>query len=64
MNYLKYTPYLYLVAAVFFIYDGFENMSAGESGQWLSFAIAAVAVFMFFFRLRFARKFAERNKKP
>jgi uncharacterized membrane protein YobD (UPF0266 family) len=60
MNYLKYTQYVYLAFSGFFIYDGFSKMNASES-PWLSFAIAAVAIFMFFFRRKFAKKFDNRN---
>ncbi len=63
MNYLKYTQYVYLVFAGFFIYDSINKNAHGES-PYLSAAIAAVCVFMFFFRRNFAKKFSrERNEK-
>ena len=61
MNYLKYTQYVYLVFSAFFIYDGFMKLNSGAA-PWLSFLIAAVALFMFFFRRKFARKFESENK--
>ncbi len=61
MNYLKYTQYVYLVFSAFFIYDGCKKLNDGES-PWISFVIAAVALFMFFFRRNFAKKFENRNK--
>lgn len=61
MNYLKYTQYVYLVFSAFFIYDGVMKLNSGES-PWVSFIIAAVALFMFFFRRNFAKKFENRNK--
>jgi hypothetical protein len=63
MSYLKYTPYLYLVFAVYFIYDGVTKLNAADATPWLSFIIAGLAIFMFFFRLKFAKKFEDRNKK-
>jgi hypothetical protein len=61
MNYLKYTQYVYLVFSGFFIYDGFTKVNTDQS-PWLSFIIAAVAIFMFFFRRSFAKKFENRDK--
>jgi len=34
-----------------------------NEAPWLSLAIAAVALFMFFFRRKFAKKFEDNNKK-
>ncbi len=56
MNYLKYTQYVYLVFGIYFIYDGIMKWSDPEK-PWLSFIIAALAIFMFFFRRNFAKKF-------
>ena len=64
MRYLKYTTYVYLFFGVFFLYDGFLKVSHEDTTYWLSFAIAAVAISMFFFRKRFAKKMEDRNKKP
>jgi positive regulator of sigma E activity len=63
MGYLKYTQYAYLVIAVLFIYDAIMRINAGENTPWLSFVIAGVGVFMFFFRRKFSRKFDNHNKK-
>lgn len=63
MGYLKYTQYVYLVFAVYFIYDGITKLNANNDTPWLSFAIAAMAIFMFFFRRRFLKKFEDNKKK-
>lgn len=63
MGYLKYTQYAYLVIAVLFIYDAVTKINAGNDTPWLSFLIAGMGVFMFFFRRRFAKKFDGQNKK-
>ncbi len=63
MNYLKFTQYAYLLAAVLFAVDAFISWQNKENFV-ISALFAAVCVFTFFFRRKFARKFAERNKKP
>ncbi len=63
MNYLKYTQYVYLIFAAFFIYDGITKMNDPNQTPWLSFIIAGLAVFMFFFRRKFAKKFENRDEK-
>lgn len=63
MSFLKYTPYLYLLFAVFFIYDAIVKWNDADATPVLSLLIAGLAVFMFFFRRRFAKKMQERNRK-
>lgn len=60
MSYLKIVSYVYLAVAAFFIYDGIMRVLAGEN-YVISFLFAALAIFMFFFRMKFAKKF--QNKK-
>ncbi|WP_396212040.1 hypothetical protein [Flavobacterium sp.] len=61
MNYLKYTQYAYLLFGIYFIYDGIMKYTTNESYA-LSLLIAGLAIFMFFFRRKFAKKFEDRNK--
>lgn len=61
MNFLKYTSYLYLAFGIYFIYDGYTKIGTAET-PILSFIIAGLAIFMFFFRRKFAKKFEDRNK--
>nr|WP_315140873.1 hypothetical protein [uncultured Flavobacterium sp.] len=63
MSYLKFTPYIYLVFGIYLIYDGFTKISDSNENPWFSFVFAGLAVFMFFFRMKFAKKFEDRNKK-
>ncbi|MCD0464010.1 hypothetical protein [Flavobacterium sp. ENC] len=63
MGILKYTQYVYILFAVFFIYDGIIKVNEGNDTSTLSFIIAGLAVFMFFFRRKYAKKFDDRNKK-
>lgn len=62
MNFLKYTSYLYLAFGIFFLYDGFTKWDTAETPV-LSFIIAGLAIFMFFFRRKFSKKFEDRNKQ-
>ena len=63
MNYLKYTQYIYLVAAIFFAFRAFEGWGEDSDEHFLFLGIAILAVIMFFFRRNFAKKFEDRNTK-
>ena len=63
MNYLKYTPYAYLLAAAFFIFDAISKLNDGNNAYWLSFLFAALAIFVFFVRKRYAKRFEERSEE-
>lgn len=62
MKYLKLTQYVYLVAAVLFAYKSIEIWNTDTQQAYLYIGITAVAVFMFFFRRKYAKKFEDRNK--
>lgn len=61
MKYLQFTQYIYLVFAAFFVYDGITKMNNAEESSVLPFGIAAVCIFMFFFRRSFFNKAKNRN---
>jgi LPXTG-motif cell wall-anchored protein len=63
MSYLKYTQYVYLVAALFFTYKAAEIWKEENDQHFLFLGIAVLSVFMFLFRRKFSKKFDERNKK-
>ncbi|MFL9831281.1 hypothetical protein ACSV4D_06295 [Flavobacterium sp. ARAG 55.4] len=63
MRYLKYTPYIYILFALFFVYDAIIKWNDPSKTPLLSLLIAALGVFMFFFRRRFAKKMEDRNRK-
>ncbi|WP_347050222.1 hypothetical protein [Flavobacterium olei] len=63
MGYLKYTQYIYIAFALYFAYDGFTKLNQPNDTAVLSFIIAGMAIFMFFFRRRFLNKYDNRNKK-
>lgn len=60
MKYLQFTQYIYLIFAGFFVYDGVRKLNNAED-YYLSFGIAAVCIFMFFFRRNFFNKAKNRN---
>ncbi len=45
-----------------FIITGFIELSKNTNQAYMLFGMAAVAIFMFFFKRRFRRRFEERNK--
>lgn len=64
MQYLKYTPYVYLFAAIICALQVIETWEAEKDKAYLFMGFTAVSVFMFFFRRNFAKKIADRNRKP
>ena len=62
MNYLNITKYIYLVIAGVMTYDAISNWDQ-EPKPWLSVLLAALAIFVFFFRNKFAKKFEQNKRK-
>ncbi|WP_460217870.1 hypothetical protein [Psychroserpens sp. MEBiC05023] len=62
MKTLKFFQYIYLFFAALFIWDGFSNIGVDNSRVIISFVFAALAIFMFFFRKKFRKKFENRDK--
>lgn len=56
MKATRIIPFFYLVIAVLFTYVGIETIVNGQDGFWLYFLMAAVAVFMFFFRRKYTKR--------
>ncbi|KJD35117.1 membrane protein [Tamlana sedimentorum] len=61
MKFYKIFQYAYLVFAVLFLYDAFTKWEINTTGAYISLGLAALAVFMFFFRRKFGKKFDNRN---
>jgi len=57
----KIFEYGYLIIAVVFIIETFRNWGTQKSYLLLLFSV--LAIFMYFFRKRFRKKFENRNKK-
>ncbi|WP_298554650.1 hypothetical protein [uncultured Algibacter sp.] len=61
MKYSKIFQYAYLIFAVLFVYDGFSKWGDGTNGTYISLGLAALAIFMYFFRKKFGRKFENKD---
>lgn len=56
MNFLQIFHYVYLIFAVFFLYDAFVKYQ-NDQNVLMSLLLAGAALFMFFFRRNFNKKF-------
>lgn len=61
MKIYKITAFIYLLFGVFFIYDAYVAYSNSEP-YWIKLALAAMAIFMFFFRLRNANRLPQKEQ--
>ncbi|TLG99019.1 hypothetical protein BZARG_03450 [Bizionia argentinensis JUB59] len=63
MKIFKFFQYAYLVFAVLFIYVAGQKYMETEIIDYMSLLLAATAVFMFFFRKKFNKRFDDRDRK-
>jgi hypothetical protein len=61
MQFSRFFQYVYLVFAALFLYEGIINW--GTNKAYVPFLLAALAIFMFFFRRRFSKKYHNRNEQ-
>ena len=61
MKTFKFFQYAYLFFAALFLYDAISHWSSDSSRSYMSLGFVALAIFMFFFRKRFNKKFEDRN---
>jgi len=63
MKLLGFFQYVYLVFAALFLYDAYIQW-ANDNGTraLMSVMLGALAIFIFFFRKRFRKKFEDKNK--
>ncbi|XMO87364.1 hypothetical protein AAFN75_03565 [Algibacter sp. AS12] len=61
MKFSKIFQYAYLVFAVLFIYDGISKWNINRNGSYISLGLAALAILMYFFRRKFAKKIEDNN---
>ncbi|MBT8259118.1 MAG: hypothetical protein KJO49_11640 [Bacteroidia bacterium] len=62
MKILKFLQYAYLVFFAIFLYDGISKWSIDRQGAYVSLFFAALALFLYFFRKKFRKRFEERGK--
>ena len=58
----KFFEYGYLLIAIVFIVEGVLRWNTEREKAYLFLGFSAVAVFMYFFKKRFRKKFEARNK--
>ena len=63
MKLLKIFQYAYIIFALLFLWDAVVNWPVDRSRSYMSLFFVALALFMFFFRKRFSKKFEDRNKQ-
>jgi len=63
MKYYKYFQFAYLAFAVLFIYEAISVWGSNSTRSYTLLFLAAVAVFVFFFKRRFAKKIQDRNNQ-
>ena len=61
-KFFKYFEYAYLMFAAFFLFEAFRIWGTERNRAYLFLFFVCIAVFMFFFKRRFRRKYEDRNK--
>ena len=62
MKLLQLLQYAYLIFAVLFLYDTISKWNTDRNGAYISLLFVVLAVFMFFFRKKFRKRFEDRGK--
>jgi hypothetical protein len=62
MKFLSVFKYVYIIFAVFATYDAVTTWNNDRSGAYLSLFLAVFAVFIFFFRRKYQKRFKDRGK--
>lgn len=62
MKLLKFLQYAYLFFVALFLFDAYSNWNVDRSRAYMSLLFAALALFMFFFRKKFRKRFEDRGK--
>ena len=62
MKLLQFLQYAYLVFAILFLYDAINNWNVEGKSPYLPLGLAALAIFMFFFRKKYRKRFEDRGK--
>ncbi len=59
----RFFEYAYLVIAVFFAYEAFNNWEEQRMRAYLFMFFVVIAIFMYFFKRNFRKKMEERSEK-
>lgn len=58
----KFFQYAYLIFAVLFLFDAINKYIKTDTVAYTSLLLAALAIFMFFFRQKFRKKYENKDK--
>jgi len=61
MKILKFFQYAYIIVALLFLYEAITSWNTDRNRAYISILFFALAIFMFFFRRRFRKKFEDRR---
>ena len=61
-KFFKYFEYAYLLFAAFFLFEAVRIWDDQRQRAYVFLFFVAIAIFMFFFKRRFRRRYEERNK--
>ncbi|NQX86454.1 MAG: hypothetical protein HRT67_11225 [Flavobacteriaceae bacterium] len=62
MKFLKFFQYAYLAFVVLFVCDSIVHWNADGNRVYMSLAFAGLALFMFFFKRKYTKRFHDRGK--
>ena len=63
MTVLKFFQYLYLIFFGLLTYEGIKLWDENRQRAYVMFFLAVIALFMFFFRKKFRKRFEDRRKQ-
>lgn len=61
MKFSKFFQYAYLIFALLFLYDAYADYNADGVIPYAKLLLGVLAIFMFFFKRKFGKKFDDRN---
>jgi len=61
-KYYKFIEFAYLLIAIFFIVEGVLNWYDNRQKAFIYLLFSALAIFMYFFKKKFRKKFEDQNK--
>ena len=62
MKLFKFFQYAYLIFGILFLWDAISKYNEDGTIAYMSLLLAATAVFMFFFRKKFNKKFENKDQ--
>lgn len=62
MKFFKYFEYAYLIIAAFFLFETVRIWNTERGRAYLFLFFVVIAIFMYFFKRRFRKKYEERNR--